>query len=71
MVEEQVFFFYLCSFLHVLRYQVKSSSQVQGVIQLNSMEGVSKDSYNISMFIWGGWIRGAYSSRLFIYCNFF
>ena len=41
MAEEQMFFLYLCSFLHVLRCRVKSSSQVQGMIQLNSMEGVN------------------------------
>ena len=41
MAEEQMFFLYLCSFLNVLRCRVKSSSQVQGMIQLNSMEGVN------------------------------
>ena len=76
MAEEQMFFLYLCSFLHVLRCRVKSSSQVQGMIQLNSMEGVNtwfpKTRTTLACLSGvGGEGEGSYSSRLFIYSNLF
>ena len=73
MAEEQMFFLCLCSFLNVLRCRVKSSSQVQGMIQLNSMEGVNtwfpKTRTTLACLSGGG--EGSYSSRLFIYSNLF
>ena len=67
-------FSFIYAHFSFLRCRMKSSSQVHGMIQLNSMEGVNTwfpKTHTTLTCLSGGGGEGSYSSRLFIYCNLF